>query len=111
MRKTLAVMTVLLLTLVALPALAGEMKAESWTGWITDSHCGAKGANAEHGKDCVESCTKGGAGKVVFYNNADQKLYEIDKTADALEHIGHEVVVTGSLADGKIQVEKIAKKA
>ncbi len=110
MRKTIAVMTVLLLALAALPALAGDAKSASWTGWITDSHCGAKGANAQHTKSCVADCTKGG-GKVVFYNNADQKLYEIDKTADALEHIGHEVVVTGVLDGDKIKVEKIAKKA
>lgn len=115
MRKTtVALLAVLLMTLVTLPALAGdmkkEMKAESWTGWITDSHCAAKGANAQHTRACVEKCAKGD-GKVVFYNNADQKLYDLDKTDVALEHVGHEVVVTGHLDGGKIKVEKIEKKA
>jgi hypothetical protein len=114
MRKTtVALLAVLLVTLVTLPALAGdmkEMKAESWTGWITDSHCGAKGANAQHTRACVEKCAKGD-GKVVFYNNGDQKLYELDKTDKALENVGHEVVITGHLDGGKIKVEKIEKKA
>lgn len=111
MRKTIALLALLLISIAALPALAGDAKpAESWTGWITDNHCGAKGANAQHTKDCVASCTKGG-GKVVFYNNADQKIYEIDKADVALDHVGHEVVVTGVLDGGKIKVEKIEKKS
>ncbi len=90
----------------ALVLAAPSFAAESWTGWITDSHCGAKGANAKHSKACVEKCAKDG--KVVFYNNADQNLYEIDKTDLALTHVGHEVTVTGTLKDKSIKVDSIA---
>ena len=81
MRKLASLSLVFALALIlAAPSFA----AESWTGWITDSHCGAKGANAKHTKACVEKCAGSKDGKVVFYNNADQKLYEIDKAELAL---------------------------
>jgi hypothetical protein len=94
---------------IALVLAAPSFAAESWTGWITDSHCGAKGANAKHSKACVEKCAKDG--KVVFYNNADQKLYDIDKADLALEHVGHEVTVTGTLDGSSIKVDSIAAAA
>ena len=33
--------------------VAPAMYAGSWTGWITDEHCGAKGNNADH-KSCAK---------------------------------------------------------
>ena len=95
----------------ALVLAAPSFAAETWTGWITDSHCAAKGANAKHTKACVEKCVHEKDGKVVFYNNADQKLYEIDKTELALTHVGHEVTVTGTLNDKTIKVESIEAAA
>jgi hypothetical protein len=107
MRKLTSLSLVFALALIlAAPSFA----AESWTGWITDSHCGAKGANAKHSKACVEKCTHGD-GKVVFYNNADQKIYDIDKTDLALSHVGHEVTVTGTLEGKAIKVDSIAPAA
>jgi hypothetical protein len=99
-----------LFALFALVALVLPLQAEStasWTGWITDSHCAAKGASAKHSKDCVERCAKSEGGKVVFFNNADQKLYDLDKTDLALEHVGHEVKITGTLDGQKIAVSAI----
>jgi len=91
----------------ALVLAAPSFAAESWTGWITDSHCAAKGANAKHTKACAEKCAHEKDGKVVFYNNADQKLYDIDKTDLALTHVGHEVTVTGTLEGKAIKVDSI----
>ncbi len=91
----------------ALLLAAPSFAAESWTGWITDSHCGAKGANAKHSKDCVEKCAASKDGKVVFFNNADQNLYDIDKTDLALTHVGHEVKVTGTVEGKSIKVDSI----
>lgn len=107
MRKaTVLLVACLFAVLVTAPLFAAETASGTWTGWITDSHCGAKGANAQHTKDCAAKCAKDG-GKVVFFNNADKKLYELDKSELALEHVGHEVAVTGKLAGDKIAVEKI----
>lgn len=97
------------LALIALfvPAFAA---ADSWTGWVTDDHCGAKGANAEHA-GCAKKCLANG-GKLVFYNSADEKLYSIDNQKLAEEHLGHQVVVNGTVEGDTIKVESIeASKA
>ena len=108
MRKTaFALLAVALVAVLALPLAAAPTKG-SWTGWITDSHCGAKGANAKHSKDCVEKCAKEN-GKIVFFNEGDQKLYGIDKQDEALTHVGHQVKVTGTVDGENIAVEKIEK--
>ena len=105
MKKT----SVALLTLLSVTALAPMASAGAkgtWTGWITDESCGAGGAKAEH-KDCAKRCAENGS-KLVFYNTADKKIYTLDKQDVAMQHIGHEVKVTGE-ADGKaIKVESIA---
>jgi len=99
---TLAMMV---LCTMALPLMAAGTGG-SWKGWVTDSSCGAKGAKAEH-KDCAKKCFDGGD-KLVFYNTADQKIYEIDKQEVAKEHLGHEVTVTGTATGSSIKVETIA---
>lgn len=101
-------MTAVLLTLLALMAFALPLAAGTkgtWTGWITDDSCGAKGANAEH-KSCSEKCLAKGA-KLVFYNTEDKKLYTLDKQDVAKEHLGHEVKVTGEAEGNAIKVESI----
>ena len=103
MKKALVVLA---LTALFLPALAA---ADSWTGWITDEHCGAKGAKAEHAS-CAKKCMDQG-GKLVFFNSADQKLYSLDNQKLAEEHLGHEVVVTGTADGTSIKVESIAMPA
>lgn len=80
---------------------------ESWKGWITDSSCGAKAANAEHA-DCAKKCAEGGA-KLVLYVKETQKLYHLSDQAAALANLGHAVVVTGALEGDAIKVTKIAK--
>ena len=95
MRKMacLALSLALILSLgVSLTAAEG-----TWTGWITDEHCGAKGANAGH-KECALKCVNGGA-KLVLYNNDDQKLYALDNQELAKKHLGHEVTVEGTVDD------------
>ena len=57
MRKLITT-AILLFSLFAVSAVADD-----FTGWISDSKCGAKGASAEH-KDCAAKCVKGGAAPV-----------------------------------------------
>jgi hypothetical protein len=105
MKKT----TVLLLTLLAVAALALPASAGtkgSWTGWITDTSCGAKGANADH-KDCAAKCAARGD-KLVLFNAGDKKLYALDNQNLAKENIGHEVKVTGEVSGAAIKVESIS---
>src|SRR5260370_7071723 len=48
----------------------------SWTGYISDSACGAKGANEKHA-ECAAKCVKEKGAKYVFVNDADHKVYVI----------------------------------
>jgi len=105
MKKTIVVLFALLALTVA--SLAGAAGAKgTWTGWVTDEHCGAKGASADH-KDCAEKCLKNG-GKLVFYNVEDKKIYSLDNQDLAKQHIGHEVKVTGEAEGKSIKVASIA---
>jgi hypothetical protein len=99
MKRTLLA---LVLVFVFVPAL----HAAEWTGWITDSGCGAKGANAEH-KDCSLRCAKRGE-SLVFYNSADEKLYKLDKQDEAKAQLGHKVKVVGELDGDSITVTSIS---
>ena len=92
----------IILALVVSPALY----AASWTGWITDEHCGAKGNNAGH-KGCALKCAKDHGAALVFYNNADQKVYKLDKQDLAKENVGHEVTVSGEATGDSIKVTSI----
>src|SRR5947208_12647718 len=85
---------------------ASALQAASWTGWITDEHCGAKGNNAEH-KSCALKCAKDHNAALVFYNNADKKIYKLDKQDIAKAHVGAEVVVTGEADGDNIKVASI----
>jgi hypothetical protein len=95
---------------VATVATSGDDAAntKTWTGWISDSHCGAKGMSADH-KACAMTCIKNGS-KWVFVNGADKKVIDI-KNQDAVnpdQALGHQVKLTGHLeADGGLQVDSI----
>jgi len=107
MKKLAVVLGVLALCLIAMPVMAAGT-AGSWTGWVTDSHCGLKGAGAKHTASCAEKCVKDG-GKLQFVNDADKKTYDIDKAhyEAAMAHVGHRVTVTGSVDGSALTVEKI----
>lgn len=101
MKKTLIAIAAIAL-LVPVLAAAGT---GSWTGWVTDDHCAAKGAKAEHAS-CAKKCLDNG-GKLVFYNTADEKIYNLDNQKLAEEHLGHEVVVKGTVEGDTIKVATI----
>lgn len=107
MKKLAALMVAVALLSGSPLALAGEKAAGekvSMTGWITDAACGAANANTE-GKACTIACAKKGAKLVLF---SDDKLWPLDDQELALEHVGHEVRVTGVLTEGgAIQVDSI----
>jgi uncharacterized protein DUF5818 len=107
-RKIVVLLTLLALTVFALPFASAGTKG-TWTGWITDDHCGSKGAKAEH-QSCAERCLGRGS-KLVFYNTADEKLYKLDNQDLAKQHLGHQVTVTGDIEGDSIKVESIAKAA
>jgi len=105
MLRKIAIALVAVVIVVGLPLYAAE-----WTGWITDEHCGAKGASTGH-KSCALKCAEDGAA-LVFYNPADEKIYKLSDQAAAKEHLGEKVKVVGTLEEETIKVESIsAEKA
>ena len=52
-------------------------------------------------------CAKDHNAALLFYNNADKKIYKLDNQKLAADHIGHEVTVSGEAKDGAITVSSI----
>jgi hypothetical protein len=96
MKKTLPLLSFVALAVVfAVPAFSHE-RAGSWTGFVTDSHCGKRGAVKDHTADCVEKCVKGGD-KAQILNEADGKTYTIVGWDKVKGLMGAKVTVKGNL--------------
>ncbi len=105
MRKILLISFALLFVL-ALSAMAFDNmgKSETVKGWVTDSKCGAKGANAG-AEACTKKCLAAGA-KMVVVTDGDQKVLMVDNP-DALKgHEGHHMAVSGTVSGDSIHVDK-----
>lgn len=90
-------------------SLAGEKgKAGSWTGWVTDTHCGAKSADTGKHDACAKKCVEGMGAKYALYNAADKKVYVLDPQDKAAAHAGHQVTVKGTVAGDTITIGSIA---
>jgi len=99
----------LLVSLAAVASPNSDTTAkEKWMkGWVSDSKCGAKGAGIGH-EACGKKCLDAGE-KVVFVQDAKQKVYTVDNP-DALKgHMGHRVAVQGTVdeAANTIHVDKV----
>jgi hypothetical protein len=103
--KTMLTGLAVLFLLQPVAARAGD--ATNWKGWISDDHCGAKGAKAGH-EACALKCMAKGS-KLVLVNTADGKIYKLDKQQTAKKHLGHEVTVKGSAKGDSIKVASIDK--
>lgn len=79
----------------------------SWTGYISDSHCGAKGAKEGHDQ-CAAKCAKEHDAKYVFVNDADKKVYAIDAQDKVAAHAGHHVTVTGTVDGDNLKLAGIS---
>jgi hypothetical protein len=104
MRKLLSLLlTGSLIVLVASVSFAGD--AQTVNGWVSDSKCGVKGANAG-AEACTKKCIAAGASAVIV-TDKDQKVLAVDNP-DALKgHEGHHVAVTGHIDGDKIHVDSL----
>ncbi len=103
-----AALVVLMCLLVASFALAKE---RTWMGWVTDTHCGAKGANSGH-TDCITKCVKAGGAKLALYVPASKKVFVLGNQEKAEAFAAQEVVVKGELdeASNTIKITSIEAK-
>jgi hypothetical protein len=110
MRKVLSIvgLSALLVCMFSLASMA-RPESSTWTGWISDSGCGAKGTSADH-KDCALKCVHEKGAKFVFVNSETKKVFNIHNQ-DAVQdsNVGMEVQVTGHVMDdGEIHIESIS---
>jgi hypothetical protein len=98
-----AVLSMFLFTIATITAAEDMGKSETVKGWVSDSHCGAKGAMAGH-EACAAKCIKGGA-KMVVVTDGDQKVLTVDNPEALEEHLGHHVAVTGEVKGDTIHVD------
>ena len=104
MRKLLLVLVALC---VAFMMISVAFAADSATvnGYVSDSKCGAKGANAG-AAECTKKCIQGGA-KMVVVTYKDQKVLTVENPDVLTGHEGHHVAVTGHVTGDSIHVESV----
>jgi hypothetical protein len=104
MRKVL-VLCLAMCFVFALTAMAFDDMGKTTTvnGWVSDSKCGAKGANAG-AEACTKKCLDGGA-KMVIVTDKDQKVLTVDNPDVLKDHVGHHIAVTGHVGPDSIHVE------
>jgi hypothetical protein len=87
--------------------LLGAANAAEFTGWVSDSSCGAGNASSQtSSRECAERCIKNGAAPV-FVTEADKKVYKIADPAKAVQHIKTKVKVTGTLNGDTLTITDI----
>jgi hypothetical protein len=92
-----------LLFMVAI-ASAGD-KSGTVNGYVTDSMCGAKGANAGHAA-CMTKCLGKGA-KAVIVTDGDQKIVSVDNPDTLKGHEGQHVSVTGTITGDSVHIDSV----
>ena len=98
-------LSILFFMVATVAAMQDMDKATTVNGWISDSQCGVKGANAG-AADCTKKCLDKGA-KMVVVTDGDQKILTVDNP-DALKgHEGHHVAVTGHVKADSVHVETV----
>jgi hypothetical protein len=103
MKKTMLVVLGLFLCSVIAIAAPND---NSWDGWISDSKCAAKGANAAHAQ-CAKKCIENGE-KPVLVTDKDQKVVAIENPAAVSGHEGQHVKVSGTMTqDGSLHIDKV----
>jgi hypothetical protein len=91
--------------IVSMAAVSFAGDAQTVNGWISDSKCGAKGANAG-AEACTKKCIAAGASPVVV-TDTDQKVLTVENPDALKEHYGHHVAVTGHIDGDKIHVDSV----
>src|ERR1700694_465208 len=69
-----AVVVAIAFGLVSVASAAADKPSGSWTGYVTETHCAAKGATAEHA-DCAVKCVKDKGAKWALYTPDDKSVF------------------------------------
>jgi hypothetical protein len=90
-----------LLALFAISAFGADIK-----GTISDSKCGKAHVDAsEKSQKCVAGCVKGGSAPVLV--TEDGKILKIDDASKVADHLGHKVIVDGTVEGDTVTVASV----
>jgi hypothetical protein len=103
MKKLLLVLLALSVLFAAVAVFAADMSTVN--GYVSDSKCGAKGANDKH-VACAKKCIAAGE-KVVVVTDGDNKVLTVDNPDKLTGHEGHHVAVTGTVTGDMIHVDSV----
>ena len=83
-------------------AFAGDPASDgTWSGYVTETHCGAAGAKAEHA-DCAVKCVKEKGAKWAIYNPDDKQMFVLSgDDAMMAKMAGKKVKVKGAMDKDK----------
>ena len=104
MRKLLLILVVLCVAFMMV-GVSFAADASTVNGYVSDSKCGAKGANAG-AAECTKKCLQAGA-KMVVVTDGDQKVLAVDNPDKLTGHEGHHVAVTGTVKGESIHVDSV----
>ena len=103
MKKAISRILILALAL----GIASYMSAadDSWTGYVTETHCGAKGASESHA-DCAVKCVKEKGAKWALYNPTDKSVTVMEGDEATMEKMaGKKVKVKGTMDKDKKMIK------
>jgi hypothetical protein len=86
---------------------AAMAMADTMSGYVSESHCGAKHSEvSDANTKCVNACLKGGSDPVLV---SDGKVYKFDSASKdkAKAMAGQKVTVDGSLSGDTVTVNSI----
>ena len=104
MKKVLLLLIALSL-LCFMVALASAADTTTVNGYVSDSMCGAKGADASHAA-CMTKCLGKGA-KAVIVTDGDSKVLNVENPDVLKGHEGHHVAVTGHVTGDSVHIESV----
>jgi len=78
----------------------------TWTGFISDDHCGAKSGNEGHAA-CAKKCVKAGHKPVLVVGD---KMYTLNNPDKVANFIGDKVTIEGNMTGDAIDIEKVTKE-
>ena len=94
-----------LVTLVALAALSAM--GATMTGYISDSHCGAKHQDGSAASiKCVTACVKDMGADPVFVSGG--KVYKVSDKSKVMDYLGKKVTVDGATKGDTVTISSVA---
>ncbi|MGB7217874.1 MAG: hypothetical protein WBD07_03605 [Vicinamibacterales bacterium] len=98
------------LTMIVASVLFGvTVAAQTWTGSISDSACGARHMAGMAARECTEACVKQGSSHVLV---SQRRVYKLEDPGKVVApHAGHTVNLTGEIKGDTITVTKVEMPA